>query len=353
MLAILGDALDLVDFGIVLLDRDMRALFVNRRFGEIWAVPQDELRALVEQLEGEVPAGTPASTEIDLGDGRRLLLCCYAGTDGGRVLTCTDITSLKVQEEQQREARDAAERMEAELRFNKETLEDQACYLASLAEDSDANARRAEDANKRLEREIAERRQLEAELRRLATTDTLTGTLNRRQFFSLATRELVRVRELEKGLAGLMVDIDHFKAINDRHGHAVGDKALKHVVGRLRAGIRRVDLIGRLGGEEFAIILPEIAGEAALQVAERLRGSVEAKPLLHDGMPICMTVSIGLSMARDTDRGIEQIIARADGRLYRAKEGGRNRVCHDQGTDMSSARRPAVPATRFLKFSAA
>ena len=133
----------------------------------------------------------------------------------------------------------------------------------------------------------------------------------------------------------LMVDIDHFKLINDRHGHPVGDEALKHVVRRLRSALRRVDLIGRLGGEEFAIMLPAITTAAALKVAERLRAAVATEPLVQETVRIPMTISVGLAMARSTDGTIEQIIARADAQLYKAKDSGRNRVCHSE---------PAVPA---------
>ena len=281
MLAALRDALDAIDCGIVLFAPDMRVRFANRRFAELQAVarevligqdfrdlfgqatadpcraaPHDAVRAHIQQRETAIRAGTVASSVLDLDDGRRLLFRYIPGADKGRILTCTDITWMRQQEDQQHAARDAAERTDVEFRFNKETLEDQASYLASLAEESDANARRAEQARHRLEREIAGRRQLEAELRRLAATDALTGTLNRRRFFELGQRKLSRGPDIKQEIAVLMVDIDHFKLINDRHGHPVGDEALKHVVSRLRSALRRVDLIGRLGGEEFAIMLP-------------------------------------------------------------------------------------------------
>ena len=120
-----------------------------RRAGSLscYAVPPDELRAYIARREASVRAGAGAA-EIDLRDGRRLSFRCIARSDGGRILTYTDITRVKLEEDLQREARDAAEQAEVELRFNKEILEDQASYLASLAEDSDANARRAEVAQR-------------------------------------------------------------------------------------------------------------------------------------------------------------------------------------------------------------
>ena len=136
-------------------------------------------------------------------------------------------------------------------------------------------------------------------------------------------------------MAVLMIDIDHFKAINDRFGHPVGDLALQHVASQLRAGVRRVDLIGRLGGEEFAIVLPAVTAEAALDVAERLRAGIAANPLRLDAERIGISISVGLAIAGDADDSVEQVIGRADALLYQAKERGRNRVCHQD---------PLVPA---------
>jgi diguanylate cyclase (GGDEF)-like protein len=110
----------------------------------------------------------------------------------------------------------------------------------------------------------------------------------------------------------------------------MGDAALQHVVHCLRSGLRQTDLIGRVGGEEFAIVLPTASTDDALCVAERLRTRVATQPLQHDSATICMTISIGLATARHTDHSLEQIIARADTQLYRAKKGGRNKVCHDE-----------------------
>ena len=246
------------------------------------------------------------------------------------MLTCADLVAPANNEVgRSPQAQDAAEQLSVELRFSNETLESQAAYLASLAEAADANAQAAEEAKRQLQREVAERRQLEARLRHMATTDALTGALNRAQFLALGQREVERVRQHDLGLALLMLDIDHFKSVNDRYGHPAGDAAWCHIVSELRAGIRRIDLLGRLGGEEFAIVLPAIGREAAAAVAERLRAHVASHTLTHAGQQIDMTVSIGLAMLSDGDHGMEQLLVRADALLYDAKHAGRDRVVGD------------------------
>jgi diguanylate cyclase (GGDEF)-like protein len=133
----------------------------------------------------------------------------------------------------------------------------------------------------------------------------------------------------DRGIAMMMLDVDHFKSINDRYGHAGGDQALKHLVTTLSNRIRRGDLLGRLGGEEFAILLPSVAAAEAERLAERLVAHIAASPVNYGGRLIEMTISIGLTMTNGADRSIEQVIARADDALYRAKESGRNRVVKD------------------------
>jgi diguanylate cyclase (GGDEF)-like protein len=345
----LGEALDLLDVGVAVLDRDLRVRIVNRRFAEAWPIPPGPaptVQALIggavrgfhaggspgdpatapDRLETALRAGAIPPVEITLADGTRRLLRCIVRRDGGRVLTCADRVSTDHEVDQFHQAHDAAERLAVELRFSNETLESQAAYLASLAEAADANAQAAEEAKRLLEHEVAERRQLEGRLRQMATTDALTGSLNRAQFFALGQREVERVRQQGLDLALLMLDVDHFKAINDRHGHPVGDAALCHLVSELRTGIRRIDLLGRLGGEEFAIVLPAIGSEAAAAVAERLRAHIASHPVPHAAQQIGMTISIGLAMLRDGDRTVEQLVGRADTALYAAKHAGRNRV---------------------------
>jgi diguanylate cyclase (GGDEF)-like protein len=351
VLTALAEALDQLDIGVILLDHDLRVRFINRRQIEIldlppallrtrttfrdlldraasrlrFAVPSADLPRYLDDREAAVRSGSIPAAHIDLADGGRLLVDCKVCPDGGRILTYTDVS---------REFRpadlDAMEQMNAELRFNNETMEDHASHLASLAEETDETARKLEEAKQELEREILERRELEARLRQMATTDALTGALNRAGFLALAQSELEREPPSGRNLALMMIDVDHFKSINDQYGHAGGDVALRHLVALLGGRIRRSDLLGRLGGEEFAILLPSIMPEEAERMAARLLAHVAGSPALFGGQPIELTVSIGLAAAKPDDRSIEPIIARADDALYRAKRGGRNRVVKDQ-----------------------
>ncbi|ARJ64317.1 response regulator [Magnetospirillum sp. ME-1] len=176
--------------------------------------------------------------------------------------------------------------------------------------------------------DITERKRMESQLRHLATTDELTGCLNRRAFFAAAEQELERSGRYGGFVSVLMIDIDHFKQVNDRHGHAVGDQALRAATSAIRANLREIDTFGRLGGEEFAAILPETPLSGALQVAERLRQAVAAValPLGEGEAPLRLTTSLGVAERTSADSGLDQILARADTALYRAKAAGRNRV---------------------------
>lgn len=353
-LTALAEALDQVDIGILLLDHDLQIRFLNRRQVEMFglptelfqpgmsfrelldrnlpnsrtSIPAEALPAYHAQLEAEVRAGSIAPTHIDLNDGTRLLFACQACPDGGRILTYADVSQeLRVEELH------AMEQINAELRFNNETMEDHAARLASLAEATDESARKVAEAKQALEREMVERRQLEARLRQIATTDGLTGALNRSGFLTLSQNELGRAGEVDRGMALMMLDVDHFKSINDRYGHAGGDLALKHLVNALGSRIRRGDLLGRLGGEEFAILLPNVAPAQAERLAERLVAHIAASPVMYGARLIEMTISVGLTMATGADRSIERVIARADDALYRAKESGRNRVVKDMAAE--------------------
>ncbi len=179
--------------------------------------------------------------------------------------------------------------------------------------------------------DISNRKAMENELRSLATIDPLTGVLNRRSFFELAEQELSRCRRHPRPLSALMLDIDLFKLVNDRYGHQTGDDVLRAVVAACLTSLRDRDIIGRLGGEEFACILPDTTIEQAMIAAERLRVAVSGRAVGRaDGQPITVTVSVGVASLRDTDGGVETVLNRADAALYAAKQAGRNVVRREE-----------------------
>lgn len=170
-------------------------------------------------------------------------------------------------------------------------------------------------------------RAAQAELRRLASIDELTGVANRRWFTAMASRELERCRRFNHQLSLLMIDVDHFKRVNDTHGHAVGDEVLKAFTRVLEGNLRSVDLLGRLGGEEFAVVLPESDHNAASHTAERLRAAVEALEFpFEDGTLLKITTSVGIAILSTVGETLDSLLARADSALYTAKREGRNRV---------------------------
>ena len=176
--------------------------------------------------------------------------------------------------------------------------------------------------------DITEQKALEHELARQAHIDMLTGLGNRRHFFELAEKELARARRHHEPLAILMLDVDYFKQFNDTYGHDVGDRVLRKM-GEICTGVLRGnDVLGRLGGEEFAALLPETAMEAALETAERLRAAVaDAGMELAGGKLLHFTVSIGAACLTPGDENIDAVLKRADAALYAAKDAGRNCVC--------------------------
>jgi len=170
------------------------------------------------------------------------------------------------------------------------------------------------------------RRELEDKLKRLATKDSLTGINNRRNFMELATRELHRAERYERPVAMLMIDIDHFKRVNDTHGHPAGDEVLRRLVHSISMALRKTDVLGRIGGEEFASLLPETELENALQTAERIRSDVEKLEVRYEKLTIRFTISIGLASSHNTKETLDSLLKRADDALYEAKRTGRNRV---------------------------
>ena len=175
--------------------------------------------------------------------------------------------------------------------------------------------------------DITERKRIESELLEFATTDFLTQLPNRRHFMSHIEAELTRIqRGNNQSAAVLMIDIDHFKSINDQWGHAVGDLALKHFAGILREQLRKSDLAGRVGGEEFAVVLGDTTRDEAISLAQRIQHRLAQAPLLEGEHPINLTVSIGIAAMGATDISVDAPLSRSDLALYRAKENGRDRI---------------------------
>jgi len=202
--------------------------------------------------------------------------------------------------------------------FSEQHYADGRIYLVS-------QRRTAEGGVVALHADITERKRREQELLRLSRTDPLTGACNRRYFMELARREVRRAGRYQKPLALLAMDLDHFKRVNDQHGHAAGDAALRHFVSQARSTLREVDLLGRLGGEEFAALLPETPGEQAMHAAERVRQRLAASPLSWAGAALPLSVSIGVAELGRDENEVTAALQRADRALYLAKSQGRNR----------------------------
>lgn len=174
--------------------------------------------------------------------------------------------------------------------------------------------------------DISERKKLEAELFHQANTDSLTGLSNRRFFMIQAEQEIRRARRFNRALSIIMMDLDHFKHINDTYGHAAGDSALETIVRASLESLRESDVMGRLGGEEFAILLPETESHAAIKVAGRLLSHIAEMPIPTAKGVIHCTTSLGLAQLTAKDNSIDDLLCRADEALFRSKEQGRNRV---------------------------
>lgn len=183
----------------------------------------------------------------------------------------------------------------------------------------------------------------ELEMRLVATTDGLTGALSRRGFLAAAAGDLARAHRDGGDLSCILIDLDHFKRINDTHGHAAGDRALQEVVLLLKSGLRNEDYVGRLGGEEFAIIMPGADGAVAAEVGERLRRRVMSAWLPTPQGEVRLTVSVGVATLAGADARIEDILHRSDRALYSAKANGRNcLVCDYCVPPMAPLQRTAV-----------
>lgn len=184
--------------------------------------------------------------------------------------------------------------------------------------------------NVELQSEIEERKLIQATLEKLASLDSLTGLYNRRHFLTLAEKEFERVSRYRHPLAVVILDLDHFKQVNDTFGHAIGDQVLAIVAARLKADLREVDIAGRIGGEEFALVLPETTPVGARQVAERINHAIGAEAMLTEAGPVMVTASAGVAnLTAGASPNVSSffiLLKHADEALYAAKRAGRNQV---------------------------
>jgi diguanylate cyclase (GGDEF)-like protein len=275
----LKSALDEVEAGLIVVGQDFEVEFINRSFHRMWALPSlsdGDSYVLADIVEHGRRTGLyltdPASLEayvqqrrgrLRLADGRVLRFECKPLPGGRRMMTFTDISDLVHTADQ---------------------------------------------------------------LRDLATIDDLTHVSNRRQFLQVFEREFSLSLLHNRNLSVLMIDADNFRAINERHGHAGGDKVLRALAGRMRAVVRHADLVGRLGGEEFAVALRDTALPAALETAERLRSEIAAFPFPTMRGQANVTVSVGVATRRPQHDNAAELLRLADEALYSAKARGRNGV---------------------------
>ena len=289
-LAALHAALDQVAFGIVLLDREQRTEYINRAFRRIWRLP-DHL------AEARLPFVKLMDHEAD---SRAYLVAPRQLAD----YVAEQMALIRTGGEQPLDLRLANGEV---LRFRCTALPDGGCLL-TYGNVSDL-IRHAET------------------LAALASTDGLTGLYNRRHFLELAASEWGRFKRYGRPLALLLLDIDRFKSINDTHGHDIGDLVLKEIAEGLRHHTRTSDIAGRVGGEEFVLLLPETSLESACLVAERFRQAVAERTVAVEAGTLAVTASIGVSCARADTTGIAELMKEADLALYEAKHTGRNRIC--------------------------
>lgn len=178
-----------------------------------------------------------------------------------------------------------------------------------------------------IERDLTEHKKLQFALEDMARTDGLTGLANRQALLERANGEFSRARRYSRSLSVIMIDIDHFKSINDQYGHAAGDQVLRQLGQQFQSRLRDSDLMGRIGGEEFALLLPDTPKDNALYVAERMREQLnETSIALDNGITLNITASFGVAAMNDDDADFNAVLHRADVAMYDAKHGGRNQV---------------------------
>lgn len=186
--------------------------------------------------------------------------------------------------------------------------------------------RQAQQANEALNREMQERARLQEELVKQATTDPLTGLNNRRQYETLFATELARAQRKGNALALCIIDLDHFKQVNDTWGHSAGDQVLRSVAQLCRDNFRTIDILGRLGGEEFVVLLPDTDLATAAHIGRRFIETLKASPIVIGEQTIHITATVGVVERRADEDQLEALVQRADKALYEGKHAGRSRV---------------------------
>lgn len=197
---------------------------------------------------------------------------------------------------------------------------------AGINEMADRIAASQEDLQQQVAEATEELRQQKEAAEQVARLDALTGVASRRAFTERAELEIHRALRYHQPLSVVMIDLDRFKRVNDNYGHAVGDTVLVTFAQAIQGQVREVDMVGRLGGEEFSVLLPGIGAEEAVRVAERMRHAVENRELLVGGQPLRFTASFGVAEFDGIELNLAGLLARADAALYHAKRTGRNKV---------------------------
>jgi diguanylate cyclase (GGDEF)-like protein len=406
-LAALRGGLDKIEDGIVLLDGDLRAQFINPAFRRIFRLPQeiadekptfsqlmyhgrdtqayavasDDLDAYIADRMSRVRHGDEAPLDLRLTDGEVVRFKCKTLPTGGRLLTYVNVSDIVRHNDRLETLRAALDQIDEgvvlldrglrtefmnraarELGGLREPGPGERPPFADLARTAAQNAvynippdeleafvdkridwvKRGDPGPQELRMSSGKIMHVRCimlrdgarmltytdvtDLVRLAEIDSLTGLYNRRQFLALAEQEWTRFRRYERPLSLLMMDIDFFKSINDRFGHDAGDKVIAGVANVCITTARSTDLLGRLGGEELALLLPETDLRSATHVAERLRLRIVEETIRVGGEWIPVTASIGVAEASLTVGSFPDLMKRADAALYAAKRNGRNRV---------------------------
>ena len=318
---------NITDYALVSLDKDGLVESWNESIGRVTGFDAASVVGKPYSLFYPADASTPEQQKDRLRDaddnGWALEEGLRSRADGGQFWGSSMISPLPDRSgEAARKATQASAEANANANANANAHPSacaQAQAQAELAEDD-------ESAYCLIIRDISDKRDVSESLRKATYCDHLTGLSNRRAFFEAASLELVRRQRAPRPVSLIMLDADHFKAINDEHGHPAGDAVLRQLAASIKSVCRQVDVLARVGGEEFAAILPSVNLADAMAVAERLRAHVQMASTLYEGRTISCTVSIGVATMDDTLTGVDDLIKRADQALYAAKRLGRNHV---------------------------